>query len=90
MIKESSVLVVTEGRLLLEFTYDDLPRIKTWHFSTRVHHELISKSLALQAQQDPSMLEQITKNVTRQGLTNSTLNYLRVSFSTLLRYLISL
>ncbi|KAF7491069.1 LIM domain-binding protein 2 [Sarcoptes scabiei] len=78
MIKESSVLVVTEGRLLLEFTYDDLPRIKTWHFSTRVHHELISKSLALQAQQDPSMLEQITKNVTRQGLTNSTLNYLRL------------
>lgn len=77
IMKESSVLVCTEGRLVLEFNYDDL-RIKSWHFSTRMHHELISKSLALQAQQDPSMLEQITKNITRQGLTNSTLNYLRV------------
>lgn len=79
MMKESSVLVCTEGRLVLEFTYDELPRIKSWHFATRIHHELISKSLALQAQQDPSMLDQITKNITRQGLTNSTLNYLRVS-----------
>lgn len=80
MMKESSVLVCTEGRLVLEFTYDELPRIKSWHFATRMHHELIPKSLALQAQQDPSMLDQITKNITRQGLTNSTLNYLRVSF----------
>lgn len=30
-------------------------------------------------QQDPAMLEQLSKNITRQGLTNSTLNYLRVS-----------
>lgn len=78
MMKESSVLVCTEGRLVLEFTYDELPRIKSWHFATRMHHELIPKSLALQAQQDPSMLDQITKNITRQGLTNSTLNYLRL------------
>lgn len=79
MMKESSVLVCTDGRLVLEFTYDELPRIKSWHFATRIHHELIPKSLAVQAQQDPSMLDQITKNITRQGLTNSTLNYLRVS-----------
>lgn len=31
-------------------------------------------------QQDPAMLEQLSKNITRQGLTNSTLNYLRVSY----------
>lgn len=29
-------------------------------------------------QQDPTMLEQIGKNITRQGMSNFTLNYLRV------------
>jgi len=32
----------------------------------------------MQAQQDPTVLEQMSKNITRQGLTNSTLNYLRL------------
>ncbi|RWS22570.1 LIM domain-binding protein 2-like protein [Leptotrombidium deliense] len=77
--KDSSVVVCTEGRLILEFTFDDLMRIKSWHFATRQHQELIPRGLiALQAQQDPSMLEQMSKNITRQGLTNSTLNYLRL------------
>ena len=36
--------------------------------------------LALQASnQDPSLLDQISKNVTRQGITPATLNYLRVN-----------
>ena len=35
--------------------------------------------MALQAaNQDPSLLDQISKNVTRQGITPATLNYLRV------------
>lgn len=34
--------------------------------------------LPLQAQ-DPQMLDQLSKNITRCGLSNSTLNYLRVS-----------
>ena len=29
--------------------------------------------------QDPQMLDQLSKNITRCGLSNSTLNYLRVS-----------
>lgn len=29
-------------------------------------------------QQDPAMVEQLSKNITRQGLTNYTLNFLRV------------
>ena len=80
IIKENSVFVCTEGRLILEFAFDDLMRIKSWHFSTRHHQELISRGLVAmqQAQQDPSIMEQLTKNITRQGLTNSTLNYLRV------------
>jgi hypothetical protein len=34
----------------------------------------------MHTQQDPSMLDQLAKNITRHGITNSTLNYLRVSF----------
>ena len=33
----------------------------------------------LSFQQDPTMVEQLSKNITRQGLTNYTLNFLRVS-----------
>ncbi|KAK6635334.1 LIM domain-binding protein 1 [Polyplax serrata] len=71
--------VCTEGRLILEFTFDDLMRIKTWHFSVRTHRELIPRSVVgMHSAQDPSMLEQLSKNITRQGITNSTLNYLRL------------
>lgn len=82
IIKENTVFVATEGRLVLEFMLDDLMRIKSWHFSTRSHQEMISRGLVAmqQAQQDMPMMEHMTKNITRQGLTNSTLNYLRVSF----------
>lgn len=73
----NSFQVCTEGRLILEFTFDDLMRIKTWHLSVRTHRELVPRSV-VSMQQDPSMLEQLSKNITRQGITNSTLNYLRV------------
>ena len=80
MNKDISVVVCTEGRLTLEFTFDDMIRIKSWHFTTRHHQELVPRGLiAFQTQQVPSLLEQMSKNITRQGLTNSTLNYLRVS-----------
>ncbi|XP_054259276.1 LIM domain-binding protein 2 isoform X3 [Macrosteles quadrilineatus] len=71
--------VCTEGRLILEFTFDDLMRIKSWHLAVRTHRELVPRSVVgLHTQQDPGMLDQLTKNITRQGITNSTLNYLRL------------
>lgn len=71
--------VCTEGRLILEFTFDDLMRIKSWHLAVRTHKELVPRSVVgMHSQQDPAMLDQLTKNITRQGITNSTLNYLRV------------
>ncbi|XP_074640703.1 LIM domain-binding protein 2-like isoform X2 [Tubulanus polymorphus] len=71
--------VITEGRLILEFTFDDLMRIRSWHFATRQHRELIPRSvIAMQVHQDPAMVEQLSKNITRQGLTNYTLNFLRL------------
>lgn len=39
--------------------------------------------------QDPQMLDQLAKNITRCGLSNSTLNYLRVSRMTFIVELIS-
>ncbi|XP_065169651.1 LIM domain-binding protein 2 isoform X3 [Atheta coriaria] len=71
--------VCTEGRLILEFTFDDLMRIKSWLFNVRAHRELIPRSVVgMHSSQDPSMLEPLSKNITRQGITNSTLNYLRL------------
>ncbi|XP_041368381.1 LIM domain-binding protein 2-like isoform X2 [Gigantopelta aegis] len=69
--------VITEGRLILEFTFDDLMRIRSWHFAIRQHRELIPRSV-IAMQQDPAMVEQLSKNITRQGLTNYTLNFLRL------------
>lgn len=70
--------VCTEGRLILEFIYDDYMRIKSWHMAVRAHKELIPRNV-IGMQQEPGFFEQLSKNITRQGITNSTLNYLRVS-----------
>uniref|UniRef100_A0A8C9RPE3 LIM domain binding 2 n=1 Tax=Scleropages formosus TaxID=113540 RepID=A0A8C9RPE3_SCLFO len=70
--------VCTEGRLILEFTFDDLMRIKTWHFTIRQYRELVPRSILAVHAQDPQVLEQLSKNITRVGLTNFTLNYLRL------------
>lgn len=78
--ESGSCQVCTEGRLILEFTFDDLMRIKSWHLAVRTHRELVPRSVvSMHSQQDPAMLDQLSKNITRQGITNSTLNYLRVS-----------
>lgn len=97
--------VCVEGRLYLEFMFDDMMRIKTWHFSIRQHREVLPRSIlamhvslrvhkenqilflplalilfpCFSLKQDPQMLDQLAKNITRCGLSNSTLNYLRVS-----------
>ncbi|PZC73967.1 hypothetical protein B5X24_HaOG208493 [Helicoverpa armigera] len=69
-------MVCTEGRLILEFTFDDLMRIKTWHLAVRAHRELIPRAAVHPP--DHAALDALAKNITRQGITNSTLNYLRL------------
>lgn len=64
--------------MILEFIYDDYMRIKSWHMAVRGHKELIPRNV-IGMQQEPGFFEQLSKNITRQGITNSTLNYLRVS-----------
>ncbi|XP_029108363.1 LIM domain-binding protein 2 isoform X5 [Scleropages formosus] len=70
--------VCTEGRLILEFAFDDLMRIKTWHFTIRQYREMVPRSILAMHAQDSQVLEQLSKNITRMGLTNFTLNYLRL------------
>ena len=45
MIKQRSLQVYTEGRLIVEFNFDDLMRIRSWHFAIRNHRELIPRSV---------------------------------------------
>ena len=36
---------MTEGRLIVEFTFDDMMRVRTWHFAIRQFKELIPRSV---------------------------------------------
>lgn len=76
--RETSVVVHTEGRLLLEFTNDEMMRVRNWQFTTRQHQELVVRNLLAMHAQEPGIIEQISKNITRQGVNQSTLNYLRL------------
>ncbi|XP_065584527.1 LIM domain-binding protein 2-like isoform X2 [Artemia franciscana] len=76
--KPTFAKVCTEGRLILEFAFDDLMRIKAWHFAIRMHREFVPRSVLSMHSQDPALLDQLTKNITRQGITSATLNYLRL------------
>eukprot|EP00095_Tigriopus_kingsejongensis_P010754 maker-scaffold277_size226016-snap-gene-1.29 protein:Tk10754 transcript:maker-scaffold277_size226016-snap-gene-1.29-mRNA-1 annotation:"lim domain-binding" len=68
--------VYTDGRLIVEFTFDDMMRIRSWHFAVRNHREMIPRSIL--AMQEPGMVESLSKDITRQGMTSTTLNYLRL------------
>ncbi|XP_053965347.1 LIM domain-binding protein 1 [Anastrepha obliqua] len=71
--------VCADARLILEFVYDDYMRIRSWHMTIKGHRELIPRSvIGTSMPPDPMLLDQITKNITRAGITNSTLNYLRL------------
>ena len=50
--------VYTEGRLIVEFNFDDLLRIRSWHFAIRNHRELIPRSvIAMQVSLDMFVAE---------------------------------
>ncbi|CAF4420473.1 unnamed protein product, partial [Didymodactylos carnosus] len=74
--KPMYIKVCTEGQLILEFTFDDLMRIKSWHFSIKSFRELIPRSV-IAMPSDSGYLEQLTKNITRCGLTTDTLHFLK-------------
>ncbi|CAF1402316.1 unnamed protein product [Adineta steineri] len=76
--KPSHIKVCTEGHFNIEFTFDDLMRIKSWHFSIKQHRELIPRSVVAIPNDSPAYLDQLSKNFTRHGLTLSMLNFLRL------------
>ena len=71
--------VCTEGHLTVEFGCDNSMRIRHWRFLIRQHQEFIPRSSLSSSSQDQSEFEQLSKNITRQGLSSFTMNYLRVS-----------
>ena len=71
----NSFQVFTEGHFAVEFNFDNLLRIRHWIFDIKQHQEMVPRSVL---NSDDDALEKITKNITRQGLTNFTMNYLRV------------
>lgn len=76
--KPSLSKVFTEGKLVLEFGYDDLVRIRLWHFSVRCHREMVPRNFVSMNQRNQSVLEQLSENVTRQGFTEFTIEYLNL------------
>lgn len=89
--KPMYAIIFTEGHLVVEFTsqqqhdpqgapfpINDAPiRISNFIFSIRRHQELVPRS-TIAIQQDQAGIEQLSKNITRTGLANQTLNYLKL------------
>lgn len=90
--KPMYAIIFTEGHLVVEFTShqqhdpqgasfpinDGNPiRISNFIFSIRRHQELVPRS-TIAIQQDQAGIEQLSKNITRTGLANQTLNYLKL------------
>ncbi|XP_046850033.1 LIM domain-binding protein 2-like isoform X2 [Xenia sp. Carnegie-2017] len=77
-LKRLRTKVVTEGRLLLEFLlFDDLMRIRNWHFNIHHHEEYIPRRLLTA---DRSIIEEQSKNITCRGMTSHTHTLLNVCF----------
>uniref|UniRef100_A0A183ASQ4 LID domain-containing protein n=1 Tax=Echinostoma caproni TaxID=27848 RepID=A0A183ASQ4_9TREM len=76
MVRSIPATIVVEGRFTLEFTFDELMRIRSWYFHIRSHREMIMRSML--GIQDPAFLEQISKNSTWYGMTSATLNFFRL------------
>ena len=56
--------VYTEGRLIVEFNFDDLLRIRSWHFAIRNHRELIPRSvIAMQVSLDRFVVDLVAMMV---------------------------
>jgi hypothetical protein len=53
-------------------------RIKSWHFAIKQFRELIPRSIVAIPTDNPSYLDQLSKNLTRSGLTSVMLNFLRL------------
>jgi len=76
--KPSHIKVCSEGNLILDFTCDESMRIKTWHFAIKQYREMIPRSVVAIPVENPNYFDQLTKNITRSGLTSVMLTFLRL------------
>ena len=85
--KPMYAIIFTEGHLLVEFSQqNEQPqfqvnepsvKMRNWIFTIRRHQELVPRS-TIAIQQDQAGIEQLSKNLTKAGLANHTLNYLKL------------
>jgi len=84
--KPMYAIIFTEGHFSIEFGSEDMVnpgqgvpsiRIRNWVFSIKRHQELVPRS-TIAIQQDQAGIEQLSKNITKAGLANHTLNYLKL------------
>ena len=52
--------VYAEGRLIIQFGFDDLMRIRSWHFAIRNHREFVPRSAL--STEEPDLIENLSKN----------------------------
>ena len=74
-IKPLPTKVCAEGQFIAEFSADEFMRMRSLHFSIRNHIEFIPRQATLQG---PAVLEDLSKNITRAGLSPSVLNFLKM------------
>lgn len=74
-IKPIPTRVITDGHLMVEFTFDQMSRIRLFSFDIRGHCELILRQAILHEHQ---VLDKLSINITRRGITQETLNYLKL------------
>lgn len=79
--------ICTEGSLIIEFVAPVLSeetgalgtlRIKNWIFSYRRNQELVPRSTLALLQEQPNIIDNLLKNITRNGFTLPTLQYLKL------------
>lgn len=74
--------VCTEGNLVVEFTCDELMRVRLWVFTVRKYYEMIPRS-ALALHHEPAHVDKLMKNVTAGGIAKEAMKVL--SFSAILQ-----
>lgn len=80
--------ICTEGTLVVEFVAPILSeetgalgtlRIKNWVFTYRRNQELLPRSALALLQEQPALIDNLLKNIARNGLTMPTLHYLKLA-----------
>jgi len=76
--RPSFIKSCTDGHFTIDFTFDDLMRIKSWNWVVKQHYEMIPRSVVAIPTDNPTYLEQLSRNFIRYGLPTPMINFLRL------------